>query len=124
MRDLVLIDTSVWIDFLHGEKSTGPVKSLLEENLASTHILIESELRSGSIKDRDAFFYFLSRLPQISVIDYSIVFQLIEKEKLYGKGLSFIDIALYASVKADRIKIWTKDRKLSDLCKKDGLLYE
>ena len=45
MSDLVLIDTGVWIDYLHGHSSVIKLQTLLEDNLACTHTWIEGELR-------------------------------------------------------------------------------
>ena len=120
----VLIDTGIWIDYLHGENSVSSLKFLLEENIACTHVLIEGELRAGNFKNREIFFNSITKLKYIPLIDYPIIFKLIEKEKLYGKGLSFIDISLYAAVKAEQIKIWTKDLNLSEICRKENLLYK
>ncbi|WP_210410376.1 hypothetical protein [Leptospira montravelensis] len=72
---------------------------------------------------RHLFFDSLTKLTYIPTVSESIIFCLIEVEKLYGRGLSIIDINLYASAKAEGVKIWTKDKNLSKLCEKSHLLY-
>lgn len=123
MSEHILIDTSIWIDYLHGSPSVSRLQNLLEENLICTHSWIEGELRSGSLKNRDLFFDSLTRLTYIPTVSESIIFRLIEVEKLYGRGLSIIDINLYASAKAEGVKIWTKDKNLFELCRKSNLAY-
>lgn len=124
MIEVVLADTGIWIDYLHGHASVSELQNLLDENLVCTHKWIEGELRSGSLKNRDQFFDSFTKLSFIPTVTETLLFRLIESEKLFGKGLSIIDIHLYASAKAEGIKIWTKDKNLSDLCKKSKLLYE
>ncbi len=123
MSDLILIDTNIWIDYLHGSPSVSKLQNLLEENLVCTHSWIEGELRSGSLKHRDQFFDSLTKLTYLPTVSESIVFRLIEVEKLFGRGLSLIDINLYASAKAEKVKIWTKDKNLHEICKKSNLVY-
>lgn len=123
MREQILIDTGVWIDFIHGHPSASKLQTLLEENLVCIHTWIEAELRCGSIKNRKLFFDSLSKLNVLPSVSESVVFRLIEVEKLYGLGLSIIDIHLYASAKAENVRVWTKDKQLMALCKKSGLLY-
>jgi len=123
MNEKVLIDTGVWIDYLHGHSSVIQLQTLLEENLACIHTWIEGELRSGSIKNREIFFNSLSKLTYIPAISESIIFKFIESQKLYGLGLSIVDINLYASAKAEKVKIWTKDKNLITVCKKSGLYF-
>lgn len=123
MNEKVLIDTGVWIDYLHGHSSVIKLQTLLEENLACTHTWIEGELRSGSIKNREIFFDSLSKLTYIPTISDSIVFKFIESQKLFGRGLSIVDINLYASAKAEKVKIWTKDKNLIAICKKSDLYF-
>jgi predicted nucleic acid-binding protein len=118
-----LIDTGVWIDYLQGLSSVAKLTKLLDENLVCIHTLIEAELRCGSIKNRDLFFNSFTKLPYIAPISESIIFRFIKSEKLFGLGLSIIDIHLYASAKAENIKIWTKDKQLTAICKKSDLLF-
>lgn len=123
MNERVLIDTGVWIDYLHGHPSVIKLQTLLEENLACMHTWIEGELRSGSIKNREIFFDSLSKLTYIPTISEPILFRFIETQKLFGLGLSIVDINLYASAKAEQVKIWTKDKNLIAICKKSDLCF-
>ncbi len=123
MKDIVLVDTGIWIDYLHGEPSVKILKTLLEENLAYSHILVEGELRAGSMKNRELFFQSMRHLPYLPVIEPSVLFSFIESKKLYGLGLSIVDLNLFASAKAEGVKIWTRDKNLMKLCKGSGLEF-
>ena len=123
MNDKVLVDTGIWIDYLHGNSSVSKLQNLLEENLVCTHILIEGELRAGSIKNRETFFDAFTKLNYLPKISDNIIFRFIEDKKLFGKGLSIIDIHIYASAKAENVKIWTRDKNLLEISKQANLAF-
>jgi|GEM_PF-992487 len=123
MKDEVLIDTGIWIDYLHGESGSRKLQELLELNFAYGHSWVEGELRAGAIKNREAFLNYFLCLPVLPELNLRLVFDFVEKEKLYGTGLSFVDLQLLSSSKANGSKIWTKDKNLSLVARKYNLLY-
>jgi predicted nucleic acid-binding protein len=120
----VIVDTNVWIDFLAGRPETISLKSLVSEMKVLRHIWIESELRVGDIPKAEIFFSYYKQIPESIFVNYEILFQFIQNEKLSGKGLSFIDIGLYASAKMGNHKIWTNDKNLKKLCESKKILFK
>lgn len=119
----VLVDTNIWIDFVNTDKNYDELIDLISSEQALTHILVEAELRSGSKFDTN-FIDIYKTLEEAKFVNFPIVFQFIEKEKLYGKGLSYIDISLYASARMGEHLIWTHDKNLKKLCESKNILYK
>ena len=66
---MVVVDTSVWIDFLY--KGYKTLEELLVEESVATHELILGELACGNIKNRDSFFELIKKLPSIETLLFS-----------------------------------------------------
>ncbi|HMY12002.1 MAG TPA: PIN domain-containing protein [Turneriella sp.] len=112
----VLVDTSVWIDFLHGKTTAQRMHNLLETNRVLVHDFVEAELRVGQInKDRESFFRYLQNQPRAKVIAMPELIDFVERKSLYGRGLSFIDIALVIAAIVENGWLWTHDRALHKL---------
>lgn len=120
----IIVDTNIWIDFLVGKPETIGLKSLVSELKVLRHIWVESELRVGSIPKQDLFFSYYKQIPETVFVNYEVLFQFIQNEKLAGKGLSFIDIGLYASAKMGNHLIWTNDRNLKNLCESKNIFFK
>ncbi len=120
----VLIDTNIWIDFLNGKEYTFPIQKMISDKLVLKHIWIEGELRCGSIPSRSEFIETYSSLETSKLINLEIIFTFLEKEKLFGKGLSLIDLGIYASAKMNAHKIWTRDKNLKKLCESKNVLFK
>lgn len=120
----IIVDTNIWIDFLVGKLETIGLKSLVSELKVLRHIWVESELRVGSIPKQDLFFSYYKQIPETVFVNYEVLFQFIQNEKLAGKGLSFIDIGLYASAKMGNHLIWTNDRNLKNLCESKNIFFK
>ncbi len=120
----IIVDTNIWIDFLVGKPETIGLKSLVSELKVLRHIWVESELRVGSIPKQNLFFSYYKQIPETVFVNYEVLFQFIQNEKLAGKGLSFIDIGLYASAKMGNHLIWTNDRNLKNLCESKNIFFK
>ena len=116
----VLIDTGIWIDFLNGKNSSLYLGELLETNRVTIHNLIEGELQVGNIKNRSKFLDLLQSVKRTSEINREVLYLLIEKEDLFGKGLSIIDVYIYAAALVDNLLVWTNDKNLRNcpICRK------
>ncbi|MBK6607419.1 MAG: PIN domain-containing protein [Leptospiraceae bacterium] len=120
----IIVDTNIWIDFLAGKEEVRELKSLVSDLKVLRHIWVESELRVASIPKPEVFFGYYKQIPETIFVNYEILFQFIQKEKLTGKGLSFIDIGLYASAKMGGHLIWTNDRNLKKFCEIKKVSYK
>ena len=93
---MILVDTNVWIDHLH--RAEPELSELLMSDEICCHDLVLTELALGSLKKRNEFLSALSELKQLPTVDDHEVRWFIEKRKLWGRGLSAVDVHLLASV--------------------------
>jgi len=82
---------------------------------------VEGELASGSLRRRAEVLRALARLPCTSVVEHEHVRRLNEEERLYGRGLGWIDIHLVASARAEAHRIWSHDARLERVTRQLGL---
>ena len=110
---MVLVDTSVWIAHLR-EGSIG-LDVLLNDGIAVCHPFIIGELSCGNLKNRDEIISLLQTLPMAVQAEHEEVMTFIEKYRLMGKGLGYVDMHLLASSVLSNIPLWTLDKKLNDI---------
>lgn len=112
---MILVDTSVWIDFLRSGNSL--LQDLLEEGKVTTHPLVIGELHVGNISKRDVFLSLLEELPKVEEASHQEVLYFIEKNKIYGKGVGYSDTHILCSSLISNTPLWTLDKKLDKLAK-------
>jgi predicted nucleic acid-binding protein len=111
---LILVDTSVWIDHLH--KSHPHLVAALEREDVSIHPFIIGELACGSIANRDEVLHLLPALPTITIATYDEVLLVIERHRLMGRGIGYVDAHLITSVMlTENARLWTGDKRLRDI---------
>ena len=115
----VLVDTSVWIDHLRS-RSTRLIE-LLGARRALVHPFVVGELACGSLRSRNEFIGQLLVLPHTTSASNDEAMQLLESHKLYGKGLSWVDVHLLASVTITRCSLWSTDKALACAAEDLGL---
>jgi predicted nucleic acid-binding protein len=107
---MILVDTSVWVrHFRMGDKK---LAELLEEGEVSCHPHIIGELACGNLKRRSIVLSLLGELPLVPMAENEEVLALLDREKLYGRGLGWIDAHLLASAMLADCPIWTLDVSL------------
>jgi len=112
---MVLVDTSVWIEFLRDGNDR--LEILLEDGEVATHALIVGELAIGNIKGRDGFLSLLRELPQVAECSHEEVLSFIEANRIYGKGIGYFDAHILASAVLTATPLWTLDKNLAKLTK-------
>ncbi len=112
----VLVDTSVWVD--HFRKAETLLQDLLSSGQVAIHPFIIGELACGNFANRTEILKLLSELPLVTTASNEEVMHLIEKHKLGGKGLGWIDVHLLTSALLDNLPLWTRDQKLAAAAKK------
>jgi predicted nucleic acid-binding protein len=116
---MVLVDSSVWIDHLHREDDR--LVELLEAGEVRTHPCVLGELACGSINRRERFLTQLFRLPRLPEARFEQVMALIEKRRLWGKGLTWVDAQVLASALLSGAWLWTRDKRLHQAAVKCGV---
>ncbi len=110
---MVLVDTSVWVAHLR-EGNIG-LEALLNEGVVASHPFIIGELACGNLKNRAEIISLLQTLSTAAQAEHEEVMTFIEKYRLMGKGLGYIDMHLLVSAVLTNIPLWTLDKKLKDI---------
>ena len=63
----------------------------------------------------------LEALPQGPVAQHDEVMALIERERLYGLGIGYVDVHLLASARLAQAVLWTRDRRLNAVAERLGV---
>jgi len=116
---MILVDTSVWVE--HFRNGNIGLDTLLQEGQVVCHPYIVGELACGNIKNRSRILSLLDTLPIAHTAEYEEVMHVIEKYRLMGKGLGYIDVHLLASALLTNIPLWTLDKRLSSVSTKLGI---
>ncbi len=94
---MILVDTSVWIDHLRsGNRKLQP---LLEEAEVLAHPFVVGQLACGTLRNRQEVLALLQALPEAQVAEHEEVMHVPERERLYGRGIGWIDARLLASTR-------------------------
>ena len=110
---MILADSSVWIAHLRSTDQT-LVERLRGEGILC-HPAIIGELAAGTLANRRAFLDQLSRLPTAVAASHQEVLTLIEKNRLFGIGVGYLDLHLLASTRlTPGARLWTRDRRLQE----------
>ena len=119
----VLVDTNIWIDHL---RTTEPVLvDLLERDQVCVHQSVITELALGNLKNRSVFLKALERLMIVRNVEDQGVRHLVEERRLWGRGLSAVDVSLLAStVVTPGVSLWTRDKRLRQVARDVGVLAD
>lgn len=87
-----------------------------------THPFVLGEICLGSLSRRAEVLTNLKNLSHAPVAADLEVVEMIDKRKLYGKGIGHIDAHLVASViLSGRLLLWMNDKRLNDVAVELGL---
>ena len=117
---MILVDTSIWVDYLRvGDER---LAALLEGGEVLAHPFVIGELALGNLRQRNVFLSDLLRLPQADVASDEEVLGLIDREKLFGRGIGYVDAHLLAATRLTTdTRLWTRDRTLNAVAAELGL---
>ena len=113
---MILVDTSVWIEFF---RSNQAIFSVLAPEIERQNALavecVFGELLQGVQNSRESAIIsdYWNNLPRIDESGLWIEAGTYSgKNKLFAKGIGLIDVFLIAVAKKHRAKLWTLDKKL------------
>ena len=118
---MILVDTSVWVN--HFRDSDQHLEKLLFDGDVLCHNHVIGELACGNIKNRQEIISLLQSLPTAPQIEFQEFLYFVDENKLYGKGIGFVDIHLLASAQLGQIPLWTNDKRLKAAAIELGLNY-
>ena len=116
---MILVDTSVWIDHLHS--GNRELVGLLNDGRVLAHPFVLGELALGNLRQRGVVLEDLRGLPQAIVADHEEVVQLIERHRLFGLGIGYVDAHLLAAARLSNAAVWTRNKRLHAVCRRLAL---
>ena len=120
---MILVDTSVWVDyFRRGEPH---LLDALNNGLVLMHPFVLGELACGNLKRRTEVLSLMSELPVAAIATEDEALELIDRRRLMGRGIGYIDVHLLASVVLTATAtLWTRDKRLSVVADDLALNFE
>ena len=92
---MILVDSSVWT--LHLRTGDPLLAGLLDRAEVLGHVFVRGELACGNLRRRDEILALLADLPQAVVATDDEVLELIERHRLMGRGIGYVDAHLLAA---------------------------
>ena len=118
---MILLDTSVWVD--HLRRGDSGVIAVLESGQAASHAFVIGELACGNLRSRARVIDLLRALPQATLATDDEVLYFIDRHRLVGRGIGYVDAHLLASVAIGGLLLWTRDRRLREIAAELGLAH-
>ena len=95
---------------------------LLDAGEVLAHLFVIGELALGNLPQRDLMLSTLQDLPQASVANDRKVLYFIDRHRLFGLGIGYVDAHLLAAVRLTAgVALWTRDRRLRRAADRLGL---
>ena len=107
---MVLVDTSIWI--IHLRQGSRRLAKLLIDAKVMCHQFIIGELACGNLKNRSEIISLLQALPIAPTVEFDEFIFFINRNRLVGKGIGFVEAHLLAAAKLAGVYLWTKDNRL------------
>jgi len=121
---MVLIDTSIWIRFLHNKSPYAQeVDRLLHDEEVLGHDLVLGELLIGSPGGRRKLLSSYILMPQAPTVPHGEVVTFVQQRSLFGRGIGWIDAHLLASSLTVGCRLWTADESLSGIARALGVSH-
>lgn len=118
---MILLDTSVWVD--HLRRNDPLVVAVLESGQAAVHAFVIGELACGNLKSRARVIDLLRALAQSAMATDDEVLYFVDRHKLMGRGIGYVDAHLLAAAAIDGSSLWTRDKRLREIAAELGVAY-
>ena len=119
---MILVDTSVWVD--HLRDGDAQLSAQLEGSNVAMHAMVLGELACGNLRDRETVLALWRDLPQLPAATDAEALFFLERNRLWGRGIGYIDVHLLASVSLNaEARLWTWDRRLRETAEQFGLAH-
>jgi predicted nucleic acid-binding protein len=119
---MILVDTSVWVD--HLRRTERVLVAALGAGQVLMHPFIVGELACGNLKRRIEVLSLLGDLPRVPTATDEEAMAFIERRRLMGRGIGYIDVHLLASaVLKAGTTLWTRDKRLASVADEVALAF-
>jgi predicted nucleic acid-binding protein len=116
---VILVDTSVWVE--HLRRGLPRLATLLQEGEVLIHPWVIGELACGNLRNRSQVLDLLQGLPEAPLASDAEVLLLIERDRLMGRGIGYVDAHLLAAARLSDCRLWTQDRRLAAVAEEQGV---
>jgi predicted nucleic acid-binding protein len=116
---VILVDTSVWVE--HLRRGLPRLATLLQEGEVLIHPWVIGELACGNLRNRSQVLDLLQGLPEAPLASDAEVLLLIERDRLMGRGIGYVDAHLLAAARLSACRLWTQDRRLAAVAEEQGV---
>ena len=118
----ILADTNIWCHYFRSGEPT--LSSLIEYDFLTMHPLVIGELSVGNLPSRGQTLTDLNAFPCLQPASFEETHLLLEKHKLWGKGLQWNDLLILASViTTPGTLLWTQDKRLAKVAERLSVSY-
>jgi predicted nucleic acid-binding protein len=107
---VILVDTSVWVD--HLRRGDSVLVRHLNDGEVFCHPFVVGELACGNLKRRDEILSLLAAMPSATIATHEEALLLSTEQRLFGRGLGWVDVHLLASSLLSRSTLWTRAKAL------------
>ena len=116
---MILVDTSVWVE--HLRRGLPRLATLLQEGEVLIHPWVIGELACGNLRNRSQVLDLLQGLPEATLASDAEVLLLIDRDRLMGRGIGYVDAHLLAAARLSDCRLWTQDRRLAAVAEEQGV---
>jgi predicted nucleic acid-binding protein len=119
---MILVDTSVWIEFLKAKQPwLREMTRLMEEQEVLAVEPVFGELLQGALNEREVgiILGYWQHLPKSTAKEIWIkAGEQSAHHKWYSRGVGLLDAALIVAARESRARIWTEDKRLKGILAK------
>ena len=101
----------------HFRQGDAALRALLIREEVECHPFIIGELACGSLHRRSEVLSLLQSLPHVPMGSHNEVLTFVERHRLMGRGIGWMDAHLLTSASLGRSLLWTRDRRLSEIAR-------
>jgi predicted nucleic acid-binding protein len=120
---MILVDTSVWVEFLKGHQPyLDQMQQLLDERQILAVEPVFGELLQGAKDDRERriLLEFWENLPKNQMEEAWVkAGEISSRSKWIDHGIGLVDAVLIISARESKAKVWTLDKKLKSVLHKN-----
>lgn len=107
----------------HFAQKNTAIEEARRKNRLLTHPFVIGELACGALLDRRRILEEMSLLPQAVEATHAYVRHFVEREKIWGRGIGWIDAHLLASALQSGCRLWTLDIALARIALRLRIAY-